>query len=168
MDITVIDTLRYARRLRDAGVEGRQAEAMARAINDELATGVATREDLDRSVETLSRRLDRSVANLRGEIDRQAATLRERQWPTADGGRRVKTHFSYASQYVAVLIAALVGAVLAVLLLRNVDFETARMAAHTVMLTAIGVALAGLRYPKMWPWLHRRLRVSFRLGNVSV
>ena len=57
MEPSVIDTLRYADRLKAAGVETRQAEAMSRALNDELAGGVATKQDLDRA-----------VAELRGEI----------------------------------------------------------------------------------------------------
>lgn len=53
MDPSVIDTLRYADRLKSAGVETRQAEAMSRALNDELTGGVATRQDLDRAVNEL-------------------------------------------------------------------------------------------------------------------
>ena len=53
MAVSVIDTLRYADRLKTAGVETRQAEAMSRALNDELAVGVATKQDLDRAVDTL-------------------------------------------------------------------------------------------------------------------
>ena len=53
MDSSVIDTLRYADRLKAAGVESRQAEAMSRALNDELAAGVATKQDLDRAVDEL-------------------------------------------------------------------------------------------------------------------
>ena len=53
MEISVIDTLRYADRLKAAGVETLQAEAMSRALNDELAAGVATKQDLDRAVDEL-------------------------------------------------------------------------------------------------------------------
>ena len=53
MEISVIDTLRYADRLKAAGVETLQAEAMSRALNDELAGGVATKHDLDRAVDML-------------------------------------------------------------------------------------------------------------------
>ena len=53
MEPSVIDTLRYADRLKAAGVETRQAEAMSRALNDELAAGVATKQDLDRAVDEL-------------------------------------------------------------------------------------------------------------------
>ena len=54
MESSVIDTLRYADRLKAAGVETRQAEAMSRALNDELASGVATRLDLDQAVDKLT------------------------------------------------------------------------------------------------------------------
>ena len=53
METTVIDTLRYADRLKSAGVESKQAEAMSRALNDELAGGVATKDDLGRAVDEL-------------------------------------------------------------------------------------------------------------------
>ena len=54
MAVSVIDTLRYADRLKAAGVETGQAEAMSRALNDELAAGVATKQDLDRAVDKLT------------------------------------------------------------------------------------------------------------------
>ena len=47
---TAIDTLRYARRLRDAGVPAEQAEAMADAIGSELVENLATKADLDTAV----------------------------------------------------------------------------------------------------------------------
>ena len=50
MPTTVIDTLRYARRLRDAGVPAEQAEAMADAIGSELVENLATKSDLDNAV----------------------------------------------------------------------------------------------------------------------
>ena len=53
MEPSVIDTLRYADRLKAAGMETKQAEAMSRALNDELAGGVATKQDLDRAVDEL-------------------------------------------------------------------------------------------------------------------
>ena len=52
-----MDTLRYADRLKEAGLEPRQAEAMSRALNDELTEGLVTRADLDDA-----------VSELRGEI----------------------------------------------------------------------------------------------------
>ncbi|MDE0420683.1 MAG: hypothetical protein OXK76_07325 [Gammaproteobacteria bacterium] len=45
MEATVIDTLRYAEGLKAADVEPNRAEAMSRALNEELAGGVATKDD---------------------------------------------------------------------------------------------------------------------------
>ena len=77
MEPNVIDTLRYADRLKEAGVESRQAEAMSRALNDELAGGVATKEDLDRTaaklqggLDALRADLDHAVVELKGKIDK--------------------------------------------------------------------------------------------------
>ena len=77
MESNVIDTLRYADRLKEAGVESRQAEAMSRALNDELAGGVATKEDLDRTaaklqggLDALRADLDHAVVELKGKIDK--------------------------------------------------------------------------------------------------
>ena len=46
MATTAIDTLRYARKLKDAGVPPDQAEAMADAIGSELVDQLATKADL--------------------------------------------------------------------------------------------------------------------------
>ena len=50
MPTTAIDTLRYARRLRDAGVPAEQAEAMADAIGSELVENLATKASFDTAV----------------------------------------------------------------------------------------------------------------------
>lgn len=83
MDATVIDTLRYANRLREAGVEAGQAEAMAHAINDELSVGVATRDDvhanernLGHAMAELRAKLEHDLAELRGDLDRKTGELR--------------------------------------------------------------------------------------------
>lgn len=61
---SVIDTLRYASRLRDAGVEPGQAEAMSRALNDEIGSGVATKADLDHAVGELRIEFAKVVARV--------------------------------------------------------------------------------------------------------
>lgn len=71
MQATVIDTLRYANRLKDAGVDGVQAEAMAPAINDELVSGLATKDDLNHAVGELRGEL----RELRGELGELRAEL---------------------------------------------------------------------------------------------
>lgn len=47
MATTAIDTLRYARKLKDAGVPPDQAEAMADAIGSELVDQLATKADMN-------------------------------------------------------------------------------------------------------------------------
>ena len=58
MKATVIDTLRYANRLKNAGVDPGQAEAMSRALNDELTEGLVTKADLDSAVSELGGKID--------------------------------------------------------------------------------------------------------------
>ena len=53
MAVSIFDTLRYARRLEEVGVEPRQAEAMANALAVEFVPNVATRIDLGSSVSEL-------------------------------------------------------------------------------------------------------------------
>ena len=50
---TVIDTLRFADRLKEAGFADPQAEGMARALGDELADNMVTKRDLDDAVQSL-------------------------------------------------------------------------------------------------------------------
>lgn len=76
MQATVIDTLRYANRLKDAGVDDGQAEAMALAINDELVSGLATTDDLNHTVGELRGEMERGMAELRGEMQSGMAELR--------------------------------------------------------------------------------------------
>ena len=64
MDASVIDTLRYASRLRDAGFQPQQAEAMSRALNDEIGSGVATKADLDHAVGELQIEFAKVVARV--------------------------------------------------------------------------------------------------------
>ena len=47
MSQAAIDTLRFANRLKEAGVEPGQAEARARALGDELADQLATKADIN-------------------------------------------------------------------------------------------------------------------------
>jgi hypothetical protein len=53
MAISIIDTLRYARRLKEAGVAPAQAEAMADALAVEFAGNLVTKADLGLSVAEL-------------------------------------------------------------------------------------------------------------------
>ena len=74
MNATVIDTLRYADRLKEAGLEPGQAEAMSRALNDELSKGLATRTDLDNAVSAL--KVD--IGGLGAKIDALEGTVEAR------------------------------------------------------------------------------------------
>ncbi len=58
MSTTVIDTLRFADRLKEAGFEGPQAEGMARALGDELAERMLTRRDLQEALRPIDARFD--------------------------------------------------------------------------------------------------------------
>ncbi len=54
MATPAIDTLRYARKLRDAGVPPDQGEAMADAIGSERVAQLATKDDLNIATARLS------------------------------------------------------------------------------------------------------------------
>ena len=69
MNATVIDTLRYADRLKGAGVEHSQAEAMSRALNDELVGGVATKDDLTHAVVELKAEIAKVDAKFEAKFD---------------------------------------------------------------------------------------------------
>ncbi len=57
MHATVIDTLRYADRLKASGFEPRQAEGLARALGDELAESLVTKMDLQNALKPIEDRL---------------------------------------------------------------------------------------------------------------
>ena len=76
MNITVIDTLRFATRLKKSGFPPEQAEAVSRAINDELTDGVATKTHIDGAVTSLRGEISETATALRGEIGEAVATLR--------------------------------------------------------------------------------------------
>ena len=74
MDATVIDTLRFANRLKAAGVQDRQAEAISSALNDELAGGVATKDDLAHAVFELKT----EIAKVDAKVDAKFDNLNEK------------------------------------------------------------------------------------------
>ena len=88
------DTLSYARRLKDAGVDDVQAEAHAEAVRDAITEGVATKADIARLEDkmngmatkadladlradfaTLETNLDKRFAALETDFDRRHAAL---------------------------------------------------------------------------------------------
>ena len=69
MNATVIDTLRLANRLKEAGFQRPQAEGMARALGDELAERVVTKSDLDDALQPIHARLDTMEAKFDGKFE---------------------------------------------------------------------------------------------------
>ena len=63
------DTLAHVRTLREAGVEGKQAEAYAEAARA-LRAGLATKADLDAGLSGLRAELRADIADLRADIYR--------------------------------------------------------------------------------------------------
>ena len=74
MTVTTLgfDTLVYARRLKEAGVDDAQAEAHAEAMRDAITESVATKADIAR----LEAKIDTGLAGLRAEIDTGLASLK--------------------------------------------------------------------------------------------
>ena len=57
MTASIFDTLRYARRLKEAGVAPKQAEAMADALAGEFVPNIVTKADLGAAISALETRL---------------------------------------------------------------------------------------------------------------
>ena len=66
------DTLVYARRLKEAGVDDAQAEAHAEAMRDAITESVATKADIAR----LEAKIDTGLAGLKAEIDTKHTDLK--------------------------------------------------------------------------------------------
>ena len=64
MSASIIDTLRYARRLKKAGVAPEQAEAMADALAGEFTGNLVTRTDLGSAVSKLKAEIKAEIAAL--------------------------------------------------------------------------------------------------------
>ena len=67
------DTLAYARRLKEAGVDEAQAEAHAEAVRDAITEGVATKADIARVEDKMATRAD--LATLRADVYRALLAL---------------------------------------------------------------------------------------------
>ena len=68
MATSIIDTLRYARRLKDAGVAPEQAEAMADALAMELVPSLVTKTDLGHAVAALKAEVKADIAALQSRL----------------------------------------------------------------------------------------------------
>ena len=73
---TVFDTLAYTRRLTQAGVEDKHAEALTDALRAAFSEGVATRADIAR----LESRMDAQDAKLDALGAKLDANMRAMQW----------------------------------------------------------------------------------------
>ena len=69
MNATVIDTLRLAVRLREAGFEAPRAEGMARALGDELAERMLTKSDLDAALRPIQAGIETMNAKFEAKFD---------------------------------------------------------------------------------------------------
>ena len=67
------DTLAYARRLKEAGVDEAQAEAHAEAVRDAITEGVATKADIARVEDKMATKAD--LATLRADVYRALPAL---------------------------------------------------------------------------------------------
>ena len=65
----VIDTLKFADRLKDAGFPPPQAEGLARALGDELGERMVVKRDLDDAVQAVNRDLDNAVQTISATIE---------------------------------------------------------------------------------------------------
>jgi hypothetical protein len=72
------DTLAYAKHLEQAGVERRQAEAHAEAMNQYLRPDLATKADIAALEQRIDQRLTVMEQSLRAEIKSEIAALEQR------------------------------------------------------------------------------------------
>ena len=78
MDLAVIDTLRFADRLKTAGFPPPQAEGLARALGDELGERMVVKRDLDDAVQAMNRNLDDAVQAINATIETLDAKFESR------------------------------------------------------------------------------------------
>ena len=77
-DAPGFDTLSYARRLKDAGVGEKQAEAHAEAVRDAMTQGAASKVDLDKGLADLKVDIDKGLAALKTDMDKGLAAIGNR------------------------------------------------------------------------------------------
>lgn len=79
MSALTLDTLKYAKRLKAAGVAPEQAEAQAEALAEVCEAGGAelvTRADLKEQITVLRSELQEQLTGMRGEMQENATSLR--------------------------------------------------------------------------------------------
>ena len=104
------DTLVYARRLKEAGVDDAQAEAHAEAMRDAITESVATKADIAR----LEAKIDTKHTDLKAEIDTGLAGLKA-EIDTGLAGLKAEIAASERRTMIAML--ALAGVVVAIVTL---------------------------------------------------
>ena len=70
-DAPGFDTLSYARRLKDAGVDEKQAEAHAEAVRNAITQGVASKVDLDKGFSALKA----NIVRIEDKMDAMATAM---------------------------------------------------------------------------------------------
>jgi hypothetical protein len=78
MGAVAFDTLKFANRLKDAGVPDKQAEAESLALAEVFEVNLrelATKDDLRSGLSELDAKIDKVAATLDAKIDKVAATL---------------------------------------------------------------------------------------------
>ena len=70
-----LDTLGYAKHLRDNGVPGNQAEAHAEAARDFIMTELVTKQDLQAAINSLEARLEGRIDILQAAMETQTLRL---------------------------------------------------------------------------------------------
>ena len=74
----MLNTLRYANALKDAGVPPKQAEVMAEALDDEMTGQLASKADIERldtKIDHLDEKLSSQIAGLDKRMDGLKATI---------------------------------------------------------------------------------------------
>ena len=102
MQSTVIDTLRYADHLKEAGVEAPLAEAMSRALAAEIAEGLATKADLDQAVNELTAKMDHGFTTVDARFDAMDAKFTARL-------DAMDAKFRLQAKYVFLVLTVVVG-----------------------------------------------------------
>ena len=80
MNATVIDTLKFADRLKKSGFEPQQAEGLARAFGDELAERMVTKRDLDDAVRAINTTLMAMDAKFESKFDALEPRFDAQHW----------------------------------------------------------------------------------------
>lgn len=75
MNAAVIDTLKFADRLKNAGFPPPQAEGLARILGDEMGERMVVKRDLDDAVQAMNRNLDDAVQAMNRDLDDAVHTI---------------------------------------------------------------------------------------------